>query len=565
MASERPRSRRRELSHLFPAALFALAAACCGSPDPADKERPAPPELESHTIAFGGDLILGRRLNEAVLDARHRRRLLGDLKRLLAAADLAVINGEGVVSGGGRFTYKGESQSYMYRAHPQTIDLLRESGIDVVMLGNNHSGDYGPWALREMLDRLRAAGIGYAGAGYDLDDACRPVYRRLGDTVVAVVGADLTRTRPARARKNRPGTCYHDLLEDDPDDAFETLKKALDEARRHAHVVLLGPHWGDNWKRRPQEPIRELARRLIAAGFDGIVGHSAHYFQGAELIEGRPVIYDAGNLVLDYGGDLEEHRAFLWELEIDRSGVSEARATPLRLKRNRVTRAGAKRGREMLSDLKQRCSDLDTESALRDGKLVLSCRPGGVAGPRSVSDPPLREKPDGIRSAPTRSIVAEPPPGAERCEVSWENGVSLVGKKLLLDAIPPGSGQFVALWWKTDRRLEEGFKIHLEARHLRRGKSVGSRLASHLPGDWLLPAERWPAGKPIEDWTLFRLYFPPKGEVGFYTGLWNGKKMLRPSESSLPVGKDGTVELGRTPYRKDAPAMFDVLERWRAE
>ncbi|MBT3222782.1 MAG: hypothetical protein HN348_27210, partial [Proteobacteria bacterium] len=140
-------------------------------------EEDLPPEaLEGHTAIFGGDVLLGRRFNMALYDEGPRNRILGSVAPMLRGADIAVVNAEGVIASGGAFSDKGESRPHMYRAHPHAMSVLVDAGVDLLTVGNNHSGDYGPLALREMLDRTLIADMDYAGAGQNLKDARRPAY-----------------------------------------------------------------------------------------------------------------------------------------------------------------------------------------------------------------------------------------------------------------------------------------------------------------------------------------------------------------------------------------------------
>ncbi|MDP6935147.1 MAG: CapA family protein, partial [Myxococcota bacterium] len=208
--------------------------------------------LPQHNLTFGGDLILGRRVNIALLDDGLRGEMLEDLEPLLRNADLTLVNGEGVISGGGAFFDKGESRPYMYRAHPTAVDLLAELGVDIVTVGNNHSMDYGPDALSEMLDRIQLAGMDYTGGGRNLEDARRGALFQVEDTVVAVVGADLTYTRRFGARADRPGTLYFPGFDaSKEDEVVQGLVQALEQAQQHAHLVFLTPHWGDNFEDQP--------------------------------------------------------------------------------------------------------------------------------------------------------------------------------------------------------------------------------------------------------------------------------------------------------------------------
>ncbi|HUT78924.1 MAG TPA: CapA family protein, partial [Polyangia bacterium] len=547
------------------AALIGGCDAGCGdgSAGGADPEPTA--DLETHTIIYGGDVTLGRRINEALWDAGARGRIFGDVEPLLREADLALVNAEGVITLGGRFNNKGEPRPYLFRAHPSVIEVLSRAGIDLVTVGNNHAVDYGPEALTEMLDRLSLAGIDTFGGGHDAADARRPAYRRLGDTVVALVGADFTVSARYRATKRRAGILFYDAFRDGSheEDIVADLKQIHDEARRHAQVVLLSPHWGDNMVDEPAPHLRSLARRLIEVGYDGILGHSAHVFQGVELIDGKPVIYDAGNLVADFGGGGRVHQALAWELEITRAGVTRIAGYPLQLKRNRTDLATGKLRDGILESLSAMSLELGARLAIEDGVARLECNPGGVRGPAKAADPPVRPRVTSIRLAPDDTLIDALPARAIPLEARFEGGVRLLGYELLLSELPtPKAGQVVVAYFTADEPLKESYHVTLEGRRSVDGKPGGRSSEAHFPGDWLLPTTEWVPGRIVRDWTLLRLVFDASGTVDFHLGLTLGG---RPVAVAGPDGRiDGNmIHLGRAAFRRGAPGVFAVLDRYR--
>ncbi len=550
-------------SVLWFCALVLLFGACSSS-----KEVPAPEDLPTHTIVYGGDVTNGRRINDALFNEKHRNRLFGDVEPLLEKADIALVNGEGVIAKGGYFYDKGEPRPYMYRAHPIMIDVLKSAGVDIVAVGNNHAGDYGPEAFAEMLDRLSAAGIAYTGGGHSLDDARQPAYFTLKDTVVAFVGADLTVAKAFRAEGDKAGTLFHRRAEKGrkQDRLVRDLAAILKRARKYAHVVLFTPHWGDNWIAEPTEHLRTLAKRLIKAGYDGILGHSSHWLQGVEIIEGKPVMYDAGNLVVDYGGGDDSHRAMLWKLSVTRAGVTGLTGYPLALKKNRTNLAKGAVRDGILRLVKERSKKLGTTVAIENGIVRIACRPGGIEGPAEVRQPPKRPKGSRLRLAPSDTIIDALPPEAVPVNVTYEGGIKLIGYQLIAPELTvPKAGQIVALYWKAEQKIDKSYRIHLEAR----GKHEGSgkeekRIASHLPGDWLLPTDQWPPGKVIRDWTLIRLKFKPEGTVKFYAGL-SRKGLLKPESSDQPLVEEKLVPLGSTEYRSGSTRLLDAFEEYRRQ
>jgi poly-gamma-glutamate synthesis protein (capsule biosynthesis protein) len=71
---------------------------------------------------------------------------------------------------------------------------------------------------------------------------------------------------------------------------------------------------------------------------DVVHGHSAHVVQGVETYRGRPILYDAGDLVDDYvvKPDLRNDRSALFELVVADGALSGVRIVPTRIEDSRV-------------------------------------------------------------------------------------------------------------------------------------------------------------------------------------------------------------------------------------
>ncbi|HEU16569.1 MAG TPA: hypothetical protein ENO38_02725, partial [Nitrososphaeria archaeon] len=72
------------------------------------------------------------------------------------------------------------------------------------------------------------------------------------------------------------------------------IRRERDAGRR----VVIVAHWGIANQRSPLRYQRELARRLIGAGADLIVGAHPHGLVGHEMIGGSHVFYGVGALIL---------------------------------------------------------------------------------------------------------------------------------------------------------------------------------------------------------------------------------------------------------------------------
>ncbi len=173
-------------------------------------------------------------------------------------------------------------------------------------------------ALRDTLDALDDGGIARSGAGETLDEALDPAVVSIGDLTVAVV-AFTDNTPEYAAGEESPGTAR---IETDIDD--DRTRDLVDEALSRAagaepDLTVASLHWGPNMVEEPPEPFREFGRWLVDRGVDVVHGHSAHVFQGVEVYDGAPIIYDAGDFVDDYAvdDDLRNDRSFAFEVRID--------------------------------------------------------------------------------------------------------------------------------------------------------------------------------------------------------------------------------------------------------
>ena len=63
-----------------------------------------------------------------------------ELLQIMKDADIMCLNNEFTYSTGGKPL---DNKLYTFRAHPSRVNILREMGVDIVGLANNHAYDYG--------------------------------------------------------------------------------------------------------------------------------------------------------------------------------------------------------------------------------------------------------------------------------------------------------------------------------------------------------------------------------------------------------------------------------------
>lgn len=198
---------------------------------------------------------------------------------------------------------------FVFRARPEALSPLARFARPVAALANNHSMDYGPAGLAATIDALDRLGIAHAGGGRTKDQATAAVGIVAGKETVSVLSFGFDEER--RSYDERGGACIAPL---EPS-AMERLV-AASAASATATVVML--HWGIEYEARFNGYQRELARSLVRAGADLVVGTGPHVMQGIEAYRGSLICYSLGNLVFDDLGSDETTATFIVRMTLDR-------------------------------------------------------------------------------------------------------------------------------------------------------------------------------------------------------------------------------------------------------
>ncbi|MBO4411721.1 MAG: CapA family protein [Lachnospiraceae bacterium] len=98
------------------------------------------------------------------------------------------------------------------RADPEVLQDTLRYGFNMLTLANNHSMDFAYNGLLRTLDTVRAAGVPYAGAGRNLDEAAAPAYLETEKGSMGLIGITSSMTnvaalagRQSRRFPGRPG------------------------------------------------------------------------------------------------------------------------------------------------------------------------------------------------------------------------------------------------------------------------------------------------------------------------------------------------------------------------
>ena len=277
------------------------------------------------SVVFAGDIMLEGGPDRAI---RRGRDPFAGVAHLFKGADIRLGNLECVVATVGSVE---PEKPNVFRVHPRGLKYVKRH-FDAVGLANNHSGDYGPQAFAQMLGLLKQSGLGYYGGGHDLKEAHKPLILERQGLRIAILGYDEFQPRNFEADHDRPGVAWSE---------DEQVVRDIQDARRvwNADVVIPVMHWG--WEEpRANSRQRALARLMIDAGADAVVGGHPHQLQDTDQYKGKPIFYSLGNFVFEGFPDPVNNIAWVVRLSVDRKGVRAWQAHQIQIDRHGLPHSG---------------------------------------------------------------------------------------------------------------------------------------------------------------------------------------------------------------------------------
>lgn len=223
------------------------------------------------TLLAFGDMMLDRHVR-TLMDKHGLDYPFEKINDELVGIDFVFVNFEGPIK---EFEVPTQ-KSISFRFKPDVVWAVKNAGINIVSIANNHSLDQG-WAGRDdTMKFLDEAGIHYFG--HPKNSAEENVYiGQIGDKTIAFVGFDDT------------------IFSIDPayaEDMIEELSLITD-------YIVVSVHWGREYVHQPTERKQMLGHTFIDAGADVVLGHHPHVVQTMEIYDGKPIFYSLGNFIFD--------------------------------------------------------------------------------------------------------------------------------------------------------------------------------------------------------------------------------------------------------------------------
>jgi len=270
-----------------------------------------PKPAQEVRVVIGGDTYLG----ESYQQSRARMGLTNyleafgydysgeKLKPLFQRADSVIINLECALTHLEESPLEGR-KGYILAGEPEaTTGALKTLGVDAVLLGNNHTMDYGEQGLRDTLAALDSAGIAATGAGPDKMTSQAPYtceFERAGSTFkLAVVSGYEFNERHEKEYRFYSGERRWGVNNIN----IPRLREQVAGLKDDGYFVIVSPHWGENYCLRNYDQQHLASRMIYDCRADLIIGHGPHVYNEFGKTGANWVLYSIGNLIFNSEGE----------------------------------------------------------------------------------------------------------------------------------------------------------------------------------------------------------------------------------------------------------------------
>ena len=238
------------------------------------------------------------------------------VRNLMSGADISMANLEGPAPVKSSYHTSG----LLFTFNQAYLSGLKNAGIDVVSLANNHVGNAGRQGMRETTAALDKAGIAHAGLGANDTAARAPAMFTIQGVRVAFLAYD------AIAPSYWASPTLEGSAQLTTDQTLSDIKAAKAAG---AQVVIVYPHWGVEYHTTATASERNWAHKMIDAGADVIIGNHVHYVAAMEVYKGKPIWYALGNFVFDQNWSEQTEEGLILELSFNGGTLVQAWMHPI--------------------------------------------------------------------------------------------------------------------------------------------------------------------------------------------------------------------------------------------
>lgn len=397
----------------------------------------APASADDVTLLFGGDISLEDISPESLTAPGG---FFADVAEY-DQADLALVNLATPLATAATNLQEG----LRHQTRTDAVNLLVNSGVDIVNLTHSSLMDYGAEGLNETLTTLDSKGLYRIGAGRNALEARRPEVldikgKRIAYLSYAMGGnnaahdTDVLRERAGASDKAiakevetfKAATAFKDRAGFNAQNMPEIVAD-IQALRDEVDWIVVNFRWVDHLSEQPNFMQTNLARLAIDQGADVVVGYHPTVIQGGEIYKGRPIAYSLGDFVFRPDEPVENQDSAVLKVSL-KDDQMRVELVPVRVQDSHPKTLSGDDSQQVLQRIEQASSQFDQPLK---SPVVLDLK-APAAPPETVSDPSSPfVSPDAEDILPVE-LEAEPTPESKD---KMEQGIE--SKDILEDSATP--------------------------------------------------------------------------------------------------------------------------------
>jgi hypothetical protein len=320
--------------------------------------RPAAPASADVTLLFSGDVSLA----DLAYDSLAKAGGLFTGVEGYAQVDLSMVT-----LGSPLATAATTLEEELYhRNRPDAVNLLAESGVDIVNLTDASLMEHGAQGLDETLKALDSKGIYRVGAGRNEMEARRPEVIDVKGKRIAYLSYSMGGDSAAFA--DRAGTNAQDMKE-----IVEDIQALRDEV----DWIVVNFRWVEHVTEEPNFKQTNLARLAIDQGADVVVGYHPDVIQGAEIYKGRPIAYSVGDFVFETNQPIADQDSAMLKVALRQDQI-KVEFVPVRVQDSLPKTLTGPEGEAVLKKIEQASQQFEQPM---QSPLVLNLKDKGPVAP----------------------------------------------------------------------------------------------------------------------------------------------------------------------------------------
>lgn len=172
-----------------------------------------------------------------------------------------------------------------------TAKVLKDAGVTLAGLSNNHVFDFGRVGAQDTLKALSDAGVETTGFGSNYDDSRRNyVFEKDGQTMCVIAVCE-----------HEYSYALCDRMGSRPFDEYHTVEDVRDAAQKYDRVIVMY-HGAKELCRYPSPRVHRLCHALARAGADVVLCQHSHCIGAYEKYEDCHILYGQGNFQFSWSG-----------------------------------------------------------------------------------------------------------------------------------------------------------------------------------------------------------------------------------------------------------------------